>query len=272
MKGIDVRVRLQQTLCAAVLAVGVLQTTLPGQVFEFQIPDGIATVGEPVTIPLILDSTLGGDVVGWSFGVCHDPAELTVETVDLGEAVISRLGGGVPFFNQVLVESDGYTVGLILDPPFGFLPAGVSEISVASYTHQLAPGESTTLTPCNSLGTPMVETIAVETGGNSVFGILVPGTWTALAVPFVRGDVNDDGDVNLADGIFLLAELFAGGDVGLCPLAKDINADGAVDVADPIRLLNALFGGGPFPPAPFPDCDFAPNQTVADCPVYDSCP
>lgn len=265
------RTLLRQMFGGLLFTVGLLQTVLPGQGFLFEIPDGNARVGELVTIPLILDSSVGGDMTGWSFGICVDPAVMTVETVELGESVSAMLPPG-PFINLVNIESGGYTVGIIFDPPFGFLPAGVWELSVATYTHQLAVGESTTVVPCNTLGIPPVETVAVGTNGSSVPGTLLAGTWTGFANPFVRGDVNDDGSVDLADGIFLLAELFAGGPAGLCSPAKDINGDGAINVADPVRLMNALFIGGPPPPAPFPDCGTTPDQTIADCVSYSSCP
>ena len=70
----------------------------------------------------------------------------------------------------------------------------------------------------------------------------------------VRGDVNDDGNVDIADATFALNWLFAGGPGPGCLAALNTNGDAAVDIVDPVSLLNFLFSGGPAPVETFPDC------------------
>ncbi len=84
----------------------------------------------------------------------------------------------------------------------------------------------------------------------------------ALEPPFVRGDANRDGGLDLADAVFVLAELFAGGGPSSCPDASDANDDGRIDIADPIRVLEHLFRDtGPLPaPAGSP----GPDPTAGD--------
>ena len=79
-------------------------------------------------------------------------------------------------------------------------------------------------------------------------------------IPFRRGDVDQDGRVNLADAIVLI-RVVAGRlpNLHLCDAAKDVNDDRAIDVTDAIVLLQWLFRSGPPPPEPFPDCGFDPN-------------
>jgi hypothetical protein len=79
---------------------------------------------------------------------------------------------------------------------------------------------------------------------------------------FVRGDSNDDGDVNIADPITVLQFLFSGQDVIRCKDAADVDDNGAVTMTDPINLLNYLFIGGPAPATPFeePGPDPAPDE------------
>ena len=73
----------------------------------------------------------------------------------------------------------------------------------------------------------------------------------ATLTPVVlRGDANRDGVLDLADGIFLLSELFAGGSLSSCPAASDANGDGTVDIADPIAILDYLFRSAEPLPAP----------------------
>ncbi|MGE3165409.1 MAG: dockerin type I repeat-containing protein [Planctomycetota bacterium] len=70
---------------------------------------------------------------------------------------------------------------------------------------------------------------------------------------FVRGNVNLDGSVDVADAVYLLAALFSGGPSPVPTVAGDVNADSATNVADVVYLLGHLFAGGLAPPAPYPD-------------------
>ncbi|MBN1422437.1 MAG: lamin tail domain-containing protein [Planctomycetes bacterium] len=85
------------------------------------------------------------------------------------------------------------------------------------------------------------------------------------------GDAQQDGRLDLADGIVLLGHLFAGDPASLpCgdgttddPANRtllDLNADGAIDLGDGIYLLNYLFASGP-PPVAGSEC-----RRIAGCP------
>ena len=66
--------------------------------------------------------------------------------------------------------------------------------------------------------------------------------------PFLRGDSNMDGAVDISDPISTLGYIFQGEDVPPCPDALDGNDDGVVDISDAIAVLQDLFrGGGPLP-------------------------
>jgi|RhiMethySRZTD1v2_1073278.scaffolds.fasta_scaffold78449_4 hypothetical protein len=77
---------------------------------------------------------------------------------------------------------------------------------------------------------------------------------------FVRGDTNNDGKVNIADCVFLLNYLFTGGSKTACYEVGDVNDDKGQDISDAVYLLVFLFQGGATPPAPFPSCDYDPND------------
>ncbi len=68
--------------------------------------------------------------------------------------------------------------------------------------------------------------------------------------PFVRGDANSDGRLNITDGIFILNFLFTGGDAPTCREASDTNADSRVNLTDGVYVLDFLFRAGPNIPAP----------------------
>lgn len=95
----------------------------------------------------------------------------------------------------------------------------------------------------------------VDMGAHECCGCSVPPPPT-----FIRGEVNADGGVDLADAISVLTFLFADGDAPACMDAADGNDDGGVDLADCIAILSHLFAdSGPLAP-PFPDC--GPDTTL----------
>ncbi len=70
---------------------------------------------------------------------------------------------------------------------------------------------------------------------------------------FVRGEVNGDGKIDIADPVFILSYLFASGPRVRCEDAADTNDDGKVDISDAVTLLLYLFGVRHSLPYPFPD-------------------
>jgi hypothetical protein len=99
-----------------------------------------------------------------------------------------------------------------------------------------------------------------------------PYAWEEFAVaagePYVRGDVNADGEIDLSDPVSVLNFLFLGGARPPCEDAADTDGDGDVNITDASFFLNFLFLGGPAPPAPFPACGVAP---AAGCASYPPC-
>lgn len=87
-----------------------------------------------------------------------------------------------------------------------------------------------------------------------------------IEAPFLRGDSNDDGSVDIADAVLILLYLFQGVLVPPNAAALDANADGEVNVSDAVYLLDYLFRGGDPPPAPFP----RPRPAGAITVLYDN--
>ncbi|MEM7263606.1 MAG: hypothetical protein AAF488_16580 [Planctomycetota bacterium] len=65
--------------------------------------------------------------------------------------------------------------------------------------------------------------------------------------PHLRGDLNQDGGVDIGDPVGLLGSLFGGEDPPTCEDSADANDDGTLDIADAVSLLTHLFLGGPSP-------------------------
>jgi hypothetical protein len=80
--------------------------------------------------------------------------------------------------------------------------------------------------------------------------LIGPEWWKSMLrfCGFYRGDVNEDGVINIGDVVFLVNYLFTGGTDPL-PFEDqgDVNDDEVVNVADVIYLLNYLFTGGACP-------------------------
>lgn len=93
----------------------------------------------------------------------------------------------------------------------------------------------------------------------------------APATPFVRGDANQDGGLDIGDPLSTLNQLFLG-DLSTCVVASDANDDGARDLADVVFLLDSIFTGGALPTAPYPDCGVDPTPDTIECVEYDACP
>jgi hypothetical protein len=63
----------------------------------------------------------------------------------------------------------------------------------------------------------------------------------------VAGDVTGDGNVDVADIVFLINYLFVGESPRNVPENGDVNCDGVVDIGDVVYLINYLFIEGPLP-------------------------
>ena len=68
---------------------------------------------------------------------------------------------------------------------------------------------------------------------------------------FLRGDANDDGNITLADAIYLAHYLFEKGPVPMPDVnSGDADCNARVDMIDIVYLVNHLMRGGPEPRCP----------------------
>ncbi|MEM7262271.1 MAG: FG-GAP-like repeat-containing protein [Planctomycetota bacterium] len=119
----------------------------------------------------------------------------------------------------------------------------------------------------DDLAVGFFELLSTEFGG--VFVDLASSapvpTSATVSGPFIRGDVNLDGTVDVSDIVGSLATLFQGSAAD-CVDAVDANDDGAIDVSDPVYTLQHLFSPtGTPPPAPYPACGFDSTCDALRC-------
>ena len=92
---------------------------------------------------------------------------------------------------------------------------------------------------------------------------------------FVRGDTNSDGQVNITDGVNILAFLFVGTTTPACLDAANATDSGALNLTDAVSIFQWLFqsGNAPAPPSPSAgtyvgaDCGLDPTEDDLDCAI-----
>ena len=86
---------------------------------------------------------------------------------------------------------------------------------------------------------------------------------------FRRGDADNDGLVNLTDGITLLNFLFLNGPAPACAKAADANDDGELNITAALYLFNFLFVNGPaLPPPGNSTCGTDETRDDLDCATW----
>lgn len=88
---------------------------------------------------------------------------------------------------------------------------------------------------------------------------------------FIRGDANNDGQVDDADVTLIMEYALSGAPKPACMDAADADDNGIVDLSDATSILHYL-NGGPIIPEPFPDCGTDPTSDNLTCEQYDYCP
>jgi len=259
--------------------------------FFIQLQPSSGVKGRPIEVPVTLDFDHGGlklpgRIMGWSYAICHRPEHLMVTGARLDVDTASLNGGKGPDYVAILHgdslggAKNGVAVAVVVDygqevwlePRNGWRDVVISYEVLHTALNCAEPdaGLSTLLRTCNkTIGDPPVEcvmvreSLAVPLSAQSSAPVEIR---CAEEFPFVRGAVNpSDREVDIADAIFVLDYLFAGGEPPGCMDSADINDDGIIDIADPIALLAYLFAQGPPPSDPFPAAGADPTPDGLGC-------
>ncbi|NRA74593.1 MAG: hypothetical protein HRU16_01520 [Planctomycetes bacterium] len=274
---------------AIALSFNVGLTPAPANVFTLRCTDqqasfssvsGIGSFTNSITMTEDSDNTgYPNDTQGFSFGIGHDSNLLTVLDVHPGAILDALNGGSGPSFYNVGIFTDGCTVGCVYDFQNIAVAQFPTETELASADYETVAGTLagtdagdtivTQLTPAEGLGPNPVTLVMVVNGQSNAMASEAGEITLVAAGGFDRGDCNDDGLFDIADGITLLNNLFLGGDVP-CDDACDGNDDELKDIADPIYILAALFNNGPLPPDSG-SCGPDPTEGTLGCDSFDSC-
>ena len=159
-----------------------------------------------------------------------------------------------PAVTSITLEIDH---GGILGAETHVLPAGQTSFTDSNFR----PGVTGYLLTPFTLGSEMKSSACYIRRGAQ------PGSVTQ----FLRGDISNDGQLDLADAIFSLESVFLGVPVA-CKDAADWNDDGQHDISDPIATLSYIFGSGLAPAAPYPACGTDPVFDSLNCESSSICP
>jgi len=242
--------------------------------------------GQVVTMGIGLDNQ-PEKVTGFSFGVKHDAAKLSVQSVDIGPDLQAALGSGVQpddhfyFVNLAPGGGVGFTVAMVLsaDKPGVAIAAGLDHhiFDVKYKLPDLATGD-TKIDITGDLGVPKVGVLLDVNNGTSQKPAGAAGLTSATVsvstgpAPFLRGDADQSGSFNIIDAIILIDYLFSGGtyppgaatrtnclvvlnfDGSVGKTTPDVEASEDIDLTDALGVLNYVFQRGLPPPPPFPGC------------------
>ena len=249
------------SLLAVILLSG---SSLMGQSTTLGIGDVTAQPGDPVSIPVLAD--WNGQIAGFSFSLEFSgptPFPLSAMTID----VEGTLAGAIEAeYVQAQIDLSTSTIicGVLFDalPPFNgqTLPSLGYPQEVAFIHGTVLPTAVESMVqfnPQDGFGSPPINNMLVFGTTSVAVDTLYPGSLLIELPPvpqlFIRGDVNMDSVVDLADVIFHLDYTFLSGPLPSCMDAGDANDDGVSDVSDAIFLLYWFFLDGPGPWVPFPN-------------------
>jgi serine protease AprX len=96
----------------------------------------------------------------------------------------------------------------------------------------------------------MMTASRASTPDNS-YGWGIVNTWAALhvsfAAPYVHGDANHDGTIDISDVVYLISYIFSGGPEPSPKAAGDSDCSGTIDISDAVYLISYIFSGGSAP-------------------------
>lgn len=231
--------------------------------------DVVAAPGADLSVNCLLDSQ-GNEISAWSIGICYSTSILEIIGAEAGFAPQSANNGNVvDYMNLEIWPNEGVLQEVIIStsPPFNTLEPGPDhQLARIDFSYVGPIGATAAVEYCSSVPSINPTGISIENSAGST----IPTSFEIGLFPvtpgFIRGDVNGDSSVDIADVIILLGFLFNGLNPPGCIDACDGSDDGLVNLADAIVFLGYLFaqGSSQLPP-PGLDCGADPTDDPLDC-------
>jgi hypothetical protein len=211
---------------------------------------GGATTSYNWTIPPTPSATCRVKVVGFDAANNHtddiSDADFTISDLIAPLVNVTSPNGGEAWAPGSLhdiewTQSDN--VGIVSDTIYYSIDGGTSWVLVWGGP---AATEYSWTVPDTPSDTCRVKLIAVDGSDNLKEDI--SDADFAIGVAFACGDANGDGNVTVADAIYIKNYIYGGGPAPIG--AGDVNLDGNITIADGIYIVGYIYGGGPPPCEP----------------------
>lgn len=238
------------------------------------------------------------DLQGWSYSVSVDHELLECVGVTPGPDVAALNGGeGPEFLNYNLNDQniDGAVTGVSVGAVVQLGPPGTEVLSLGSgatiHLDSITVRSLVSLVGDESREAPIAYVditlgedrpmeILFVVDGNGVVpdfaadkSVILQGVPVPVNPSFIRGDANNDSQVNIADGIWIVQMMFYNGQMTACLPAADANNDGKLSISDALYILNYRLQPGSTnfalydpPEGPYPECGSVEGITTEDCP------
>lgn len=252
-----------KTLCTAVAVVFFAATLSAQATLDL---NGSASVarGQTVSVDITADtSSMSQSLSAFSARVSFDDSELSLNSADFSSSVWPGTG----FQSAVEDASGSIRIAAVADTSSGAnsVPTGSNQTYIELEFLAAAGSNDCSSTSLSFDTTSIDDNILVDVNAgfiDSGSGLsLIGHNLSIIPTPgFVRGNANGsavdgsdaDASVTLADGIFILQDLFGGGSAPPCADAADANNDARYNIVDAVTVFQYLFGNGNVSiPAPF---------------------
>ncbi len=113
-------------------------------------------------------------------------------------------------------------------------------------------GTNGTITGTPDFSATFPFTVVVQDAGGPAKKDTVNVSITISDPPYICGDPNHSGNVNISDVVYLINYIFSGGPAPIPVISGDANCSLNVNISDAVYLINYVFSGGPAPCAACP--------------------
>jgi hypothetical protein len=197
---------------------------------------------------------------GFSASLAYDPDVFDILGHNDRDTIVESLGGA-DFIHFKIDDEVGFiTIGVLLrtTPPFDVTIPGagfpMTMMNIEVTVPDDVPSQVSRFRFVNGFGRPPTFNYIVHDNISERPDRQKDALISILgAAPFIRGDVSQDGKVDMTDPINLLKIVILGEGEIECEKSADTNDTAHVDFSDGIYLLQFLFLGASSPPAPFPE-------------------
>jgi hypothetical protein len=221
--------------------IGILSTIGQGGVDTVFVDQVYATPGDTVVLRVTLSNPATA-VAGMTIPLQYVGTGITLLSV-------THVDRGLAFdFPTDLIDNVQQSVLLgyvsldtLLEPGKGMLAELTFAVDTAA-PEQTVVVDTTMIPPSNTLA--IVDAVSVST-----IPEFVPGVITVLqCLVDLTGDVQEDGQIDIVDIVYLVSYLFRAGPAPLpVPISADVQCDGNVTVADVVYLVNYVLKAGAAP-------------------------